>query len=83
MINLHQQVLFNVSALVVAVVAINRNLKIIRNSHDYARTQQQRSGRRQSRRRRRDANEDDEHGDKDNEDDADDTKMPGKKRCYF
>ena len=78
MIQFHQQVFFNVMTLVVAVVAIVRNLKIIRNPQYYARTPQQRSGRRQGRRRRRDENEDDKRGDKDNEDDDVDPKMAAK-----
>ena len=71
MVTFHQQVLFDIGALVVAVVVRVFALKTIRDPKYYARRQQ-------GRRRRRDENEDDEHGDKDNEDDDDDPKMPVK-----
>ena len=71
MVTFHQQVLFDIGSLVVAVVARVFALKTIRNPKYYARRQQ-------GRRRRRDENEDDEHGDKDNGDDDDDPKMPAK-----
>ena len=69
MVTFHQQVLFDIGALVVAVVVRVFVLTTIRNPKYYARRQQ-------GRRRRRDENEDDKHGDKDNEDDDDDAKMP-------
>ena len=68
-ITFHQQVLFDIGTLVVAVVVRVVALKTICNPKYYARRQQ-------GRRRRQDENEDDEHGDKDNEDDDDDPKMP-------
>ena len=71
MITFHQQVLFDIGGLVVAVVARGLALKTICNTKKYAR-------RRQGRRRRRDENEDEEHGDKDNADDDDDPKMQAK-----